>query len=193
MNAPTITTTTNYHLMTDEGVRLDIASPVPEPVGEIVDCGDGRWVYLADDMDSQHVDPADLEGWTLTELNRGRGGPLDWNDLEPRQYPLMIGGGTQPYAYRADVPDPDSDGDRIGYATHVLTLDDDWTDPDAAVAGFLTECGAWMRGEVYGVVELVPVEGSIGGRLDIGDSCWGFIGWEYACGELASWAGSEVR
>jgi hypothetical protein len=101
-----------------------------------------------------------------------------------------------------DFGDPWDSG-QVGW-TYIRPDAEKWEDMDvpAILSGFITELGKWMNGEVYGWI----VEKKVTGNkvYDDGvaedeafeewveeDSCWGFIGYEYAESEAKSALGED--
>lgn len=63
----------------------------------------------------------------------------------------------------------------------ILALATDFTDPDAAAHSLMKEYTSWSEGDVYGVItESFRKENDEWVRVEEVDSCWGYIGGEYA-------------
>ena len=69
-----------------------------------------------------------------------------------------------------------------------IAIPHDFTNPEEAARAILNEFTSWCNGDVYGIVTMVQNDY---GEWEEGDTCWGFIGYDYAREEAKSWAGVE--
>lgn len=62
----------------------------------------------------------------------------------------------------------------------ILSLDNEWTNPDEIAPGLMEEYTSWVNGDVYGIVtERFTLAGDEWEQAEE-DSVWGFIGTDYA-------------
>lgn len=67
-----------------------------------------------------------------------------------------------------------------------IAIPTDFTDTEEAARSILEEYTNWCNGSVFGIVEMVRQES---GDWEEGDTCWGFIGYEYAVEEAKAQVG----
>lgn len=69
----------------------------------------------------------------------------------------------------------------VAQGVAIITIADDFTNPEEAARAMLKEYTSWCNGDVYGICEEDFVQDPDGEWVSKGDpdSCWGFIGSEY--------------